>query len=156
MAAWNHLFQKDPAGSGLLFTDSPVAFAYLLDEVQEKVEVLQFNITYGQAGSGNVLKDHTSWGDHVREILNTVLATPWSRTLQETVIEAGREIEAKIDHLRGSRVKPPDRSVSFRWHVVPFQVARNLLNRCCGIDSSHEEDEAANVKNTLVGLIEEG
>jgi hypothetical protein len=154
MAAWNHLFQKDPAGPGLLFTDSPLALAYLLDEVQEKVEVLKFNISYGQAGSGNVLKDHTSWGDHVREILNTVLATPWSRTLQERVVEAGREIEAGIDHLRGSTVKPPDGRVSFRWYVVPHQVARNLLNRCCGIERSHEEDEASKVKNTLVGLIE--
>jgi len=154
MAAWNHLFQKDPVGSGLLFTDSPLAFAYLLDEVEEKVEVLKFNITYRQAGSSNVFKDHTSWGDRLREILNTVLATPWSRTLQERVVEAGREIEAGIDHLRGSTVKPPDRSVLFRWYVVPHQVARNLLNRCCGIDSSHEEEDASKVRNTPVGLIE--
>ena len=154
MAAWNHLFQKDPAGSGLLFTDSPLALAHLLDGVQGKVEALRFNITYRQVGSSDVLKDHPSWANHLQEIFNTVLTTPWSRTLQERVVEAGREIEAGIDHLRGSTVKPPDRSVSFRWYVVPHQVARNLLNRCCGIDSSHEEDEASKVKNTLVGLIE--
>lgn len=158
MAAWNHLFQKDPAGSSLLFTDSPLALAHLLDEVKEKVEVLKFKITFRQARSSDMLKDHPSWADHLHEIFNTVLTTPWSRTLQERVVEAGHEIEAGIGHLRGSTVKPFDRSVSFLWYVVPHQVACNLLNRCYGIDSSHEheEDEDYNVKNTLVGLIEEG
>jgi hypothetical protein len=154
MAAWNHLFQKDPADSSLLFTDSPLAFAYLLDGVQEKVEAFKFDITYRQAESREVRKNDPSWADHLHEIFNTVLTTPWSRTLQERVVEAGREIEAAIDHLRESTVKPHDRSVSFRWYVLPHQVARTLLNRRCGLDSSHEEDEAAMVKNTLVGLIE--
>ncbi|MBW1678181.1 MAG: hypothetical protein JRJ79_16655, partial [Deltaproteobacteria bacterium] len=110
MAAWNHLFQKDPADSSLLFTDSPLAFAYLLDGVQEKVEAFKFDITYNTP---------PSWADHLHEIFNTVLTTPWSRTLQERVVEAGREIEAAIDHLRESTVKPHDRSVSFRWYVLP-------------------------------------
>ncbi len=154
ISAWNHLFQKDPAGSSLLFTDSPLALAYLLDEVQEKVEALSFNITYKQAESSNVLKDYPSWVGHLQEIFKTVLTTPWSGTLQEGLVEVGHEIEAGIDHLRESTVKRPDRSVSFRWYVFPHQVARNLLNRRCGIDSNHEEDEASKVKNTLVGLIE--
>ena len=153
-AAWNHLFQKDPADSSLLFTDSPLAFAYLLDGVQEKVEAFKFDITYRQAELREVRKNDPSWADHLHEIFNTVLTTPWSRTLQERLVEAGREIGAAIDHLRESTVKPHDRSVSFRWYVLPHQVARTLLNRRCGLDSSHEEDEAAMVKNTLVGLIE--
>jgi len=53
-------------------------------------------------------------------------------------------------------VKPHDRRVSFRWYVLPHQVARSLLNRRCGIDGSDKEDEAGKVGNTLVGLIEEG
>jgi hypothetical protein len=156
MTAWNHLFQKDPPGSGLLFTDSPLAFAYLLDGVQEKVEALKFNITYTQAESREIRKNLPSWADHFQEILNTVLTTPWSQTLQERVVEARPEIEAEIDRLTGSTVKPYDRSVSFRWYVLPHQVARSLLNRRCGMDSSDKEDEAAKVRNTLVGLIEEG
>ena len=154
MAAWNHLFQEDPADTCLLFTDSPLALAYLLDGVQEKVEALKFNITYSQVESREVRKNDPSWADHLHEIFNTVLTTPWSHTLQERVVEAGREIEAAIDHLRESTVKPHDRSVSFRWYVLPHQISRTLLNRRCALDSSHEEDEAARVKNTLVGLIE--
>jgi len=94
MAGWNRLFRKDPADSGLLFTDSPLALAYLLDGVQEKVEALKFNITYTQAESREVRKNHPSWADRLQDIFNTVLTTPWSRTLQERVVRAGREIEA--------------------------------------------------------------
>jgi hypothetical protein len=156
MAAWNHLFQQDTAGPGLLFTDSPPALAYLLDKVQEKVEALNFSITSWQADSRETAKNHPAWAHHFRETLNTVLTTPWSRTLQERVLEAGREIEARIDHRRRSRVKPHDRSVSFRWYVLPRHVAHSVLNRCCGVESGDEEDRAVRVKNTLVGLIEEG
>ncbi len=113
MTAWNHLFQKDPVGSGLLFTDSPLALAYLLDGIQGKVEVLKFNITYTQAVSGEVPKNHPTLADHIHEIFETVLTTQWSQTLQESIIEAGRQIEAEICRLRGSAVKPHDRSVSF-------------------------------------------
>jgi len=154
MAGWNRLFRKDPADSGLLFTDSPLALAYLLDGVQEKVEALKFNITYTQAESREVRKNHPSWADHLQDIFNTVLTTPWSRTLQERVVRAGREIEAEIDHWKGLTVKPHDRRVSFHWYVLPHQVARSLLNRRCGIDGSDKEDEAGKVGNTLVGLIE--
>ena len=83
-----------------------------------------------------------------------VLTTQWSQTLQESVIEAGRQIEAEICRLRGSAVKPHDRSVSFCWYVLPHEVARTFLNRRCGVNSGREEDGAAKVKNTLVGLIE--
>ncbi len=154
MTAWNHLFQKDPAGSGLLFTDSPLALAYLLDGIQEKVEVLNFNITYTQALTGKIPKNHPTLADHIQEIFDMVLTTQWSQTLQESVIEAGRQIEAEICRLRGSAVKPHDRSVSFRWYVLPHKDARALLNRLCGVDSGREEEGAAKVKNTLVGLIE--
>jgi len=156
MATWNHLFQKDPAGSSLLFTDSHSALAYLLDEVQEKVEALKFNITYTQAESNQVAKDHPTWADHLQELFNMVLRTPWTPTLQERVVQAGREIEGSIDHWRGSAVKSHDKSVSFRWYVVPHVAARGLLNQRCGVDSAREEDVDTKVKNTLLGLIQEG
>ena len=156
MAAWNRLFRKDPVDSGLLFTDSPLALAYLLDGVQEKLEVFKLNIAYSQAESKEVSENHPSWANHLQDIFNTVLTTAWSRTLQERVVHGGREIEAEIDHWRGSTEKPHDRSVSFRWYVLPHQIARSLLNRRCGVDSIDKEDGAAKVRNTLVGLIEEG
>ena len=154
MTAWNHLFQKDSTGSGLLFTDSPLALAYLLDGIQGKAEVLKFNITYKQAVSGEVPKNHPILADHIQKIFDAVLTTQWSQTLQESVIEAGRQIEAEICRLRGSAVGTHDRSVSFCWYVLPHEVARTFLNRRSGVDSGREEDGAAKVKNTLVGLIE--
>lgn len=156
MAAWNHLFQNDPADSGLLFTDSRLAFAYLLDEVQEKVEILKLNITYTKTELKEALKNRPPWTDHLQEIFDTVLTTPWSRTFQEEFVQSGREIEARIDHWRESTMKSHDRSISLRWYVVPGQVARNLLNRRCGVESGADEDKAAGIKNTLVGIIEEG
>jgi hypothetical protein len=154
MVAWNHLFQKDPVGSSLLFTDSPSALAYLLDGVQEKVEVLKFNITYTQAESREVPMNHPSWANHLHEIFSMVLTTPWSQALQERIVQAGSEIEARIGQGQGSTMKSRDRSVSFRWYVVPHQVAPRLLNRRCGVDSA--DDAGDKVNNTLVGMIEEG
>jgi hypothetical protein len=153
MAAWNHLFQKDPVGSSLLFTDSRSALAYLLDGVQEKVEALNFNIAYTQVESGEAAKNHSSWADHLHEIFNMVLTTPWSHTLQERIVQANREIEKSMGHGQGLTMKSRDRSVSFRWYVVPHQVAASLLNQRCGLNSSNE-DEGAGVNNTVVGLIE--
>jgi hypothetical protein len=156
MAAWNHLFQKDPADASLLFTDSPSALAHILDRVQEKAEVLKFNVTYTHAESVAVHKDYLSWADYLHEIFNIVLTTPWDRTLEERVVEAGRKIEAGIDHFEEPTGKPHDRSASFQWYVLPHQIPRTLLNRCCGVGSSREENEVGKVRNTMIGLIQPG
>ena len=156
LAAWNHLFRKDPVDTGPLFTDSHSAFAYLLDEVQNKVEVLKFNFTYTQAESKGEPKDRPTWANHLQEIFNTVITMPWSRTLQEEIRQVSHEIEARIDDRKRSTMKPDDRSISFRWYLVPDQVHSTLLNRRCGMESEHAESKAPKVKNTLVGMIEEG
>ncbi len=153
MAAWNHLFQKDPAGPSLLFTDSRSALTYLLDEVDEKIEVLKLNIPYTQATLTEVLKKHPSWADHLQETFNAVLTTPWNRTLQERVLRAGREIEVEIDRWSRSTMKSHDSGVSFRCYVVPHQAAPSLLNRRCGVNSADKEDHDARVKNTLITTI---
>jgi len=156
MATWNHLFQKNPADSSLLFTDSRSALDYLLDGVQEKVEVLKVNITYAQTESRETPKNQPSWTDHLQEIFNRILITPWSGTLQEEVVEAGREIENRINAWSESTIKSHDRRVLYRWYLVPDQVAPGLLNRRCGVDQGDKDYQAAKVKNTLVGMIEEG
>lgn len=156
MATWNHLFQKDPADSSLLFTDSRSALDYLLDGVQEKVEVLKVNITYAQTESRERPKNQPSWTDHLQEIFNRILITPWSGTLQEEVVEAGREIEKRINDWRESTKKSHDRRVLYRWYLVPDQVAPGLLNRRCRVDQGDKGYQATKVRNTLVGMIEEG
>ncbi|HID29122.1 MAG TPA: hypothetical protein EYP19_03860 [Desulfobacterales bacterium] len=65
-------------------------------------------------------------------------------------------MKAGMDHLRESTVKPHDSMVSFHWHVLPHQIAGTLLNRCCGVGSSYEENEAGKARNTIVGLIQVG
>jgi hypothetical protein len=156
MAAWNRLFRNDPANTGLLFTHSHSAFAYLIDEVKEKVEALRFDVTYAQAESKGEPKDRPAWADHLQEVFSKVITMPWSRTLQEEIGQASHEIEARIDDRKRSTMKPDDRSISFRWYLVPDQVPSTLLNRRCGVESVYEEGQAAKVKNTLIGLIEEG
>ncbi|UCG81476.1 MAG: hypothetical protein JSV60_04140, partial [Desulfobacterales bacterium] len=156
MAAWNHVFQNDFGDIGLLLTDSYSALAYLLDEAQEKVEALRFNVTYSEAQLNQVPTDRPTWVDHLQEIFNTVLAMPWSRTLQKKIVQAGREMEAIIHHRTGANMRSHERSVSFRWYVVPDQVPQALLNRRCGAERGHEKDRVAKVKNTIVGMIEEG
>ena len=155
MTAWNHLFQKDSAGCGLLFTDSPLVLSYILDDIQDKVELFKFKITYKQAATGEMPINHSFLADHIQEIFDTVLTTQWSRTLQENVIEAGRQIEAEILRQKKSVVKPHDRSLSLCWHVLPAKDARTFLNSCCGTESCREDNGVAKVKNTIVGIIEE-
>ena len=156
MAAWNHLYQKDPAESPLFFTDSPLALAHILDAVQEKAEVLKLNLTYTRGESVPIPKDHPSRADHLYKVFNTVLTEPWGRTLEKKVVKAGREIQARMDYLRESTAKPHDSSASFHWYVLPHQIAGTLLNRCSGVGSSHEEKETGKPRNTLVGLIQAG
>jgi hypothetical protein len=154
LTVWNRLFQKDPANTGLLVTDSRSALAYLLDEVQEKTEVLRFSVTYTRSDTNDMPKDRPSWANCLREILQTVLTTPWSRSLQEEIAEASREIEEKIDHSEKSTSESDDRSISFLWYVVPDQETQMLLNRRCGLESIDGEGMPDKVKNTVVGLID--
>jgi hypothetical protein len=155
MAAWNRLFQKDPAGSGLFITDSRSAYDYLLDDVEEKHEVLNLNITFTQPESNEVPKDHATLADDLQEILNMLLTTPWNQALEEQVMHAGSEIEARMCHEGPLNMKVHDRSVSVRWHVVPHQLAPSLFNRCCGTKTAQGKRETVEVKNTVVGLMRE-
>ncbi len=155
IAAWNRLFQKGPAGSNVLFTNSQSALTCLLDKAEDGIEVLNLNFTYSQAESTKLSKNHPSWVDHIQEIFNKVLTTPWSRTLQKRIAQMGSEIDTMIDSWSESTMKSHDRTASFRWFVVPDQGAPGLLNRCCGVDTGNEDDETVEFKNTLVGIIEE-
>jgi hypothetical protein len=156
MATWNHLFQNDPADTGLLFTDSDSALAYLLDDVQEKVEALRFNVTYTLAVSQEVPRERPTWADHLDQLFKMVRETPWNQDLQERIAQGSHEMKAKLDLWQGSSMKSPHGNASFCWYVLPHQVAGDLFNRCCGVDSSYRENHTTQVHNMLIGLIEWG
>jgi hypothetical protein len=138
-----------------LVTDSRSAYDYLLDDVEEKYEGLNLNITFTQAESNESPKNHAALVDHLREVLNMVLTASWNQALEERVAHAGREIEARMRHDRELNMKPHDRSVWFRWHVVPRQDPPTLFNRCCGAKTDQGKNETVKVKNTVVGLVQE-
>jgi len=154
MAAWNRLFQKDPIGSGLLITNSHTACDYLLDDMEEKHEILKLNITFTHADLNEVPKAPPTWVDHLREVFHLVFTLPWDQVLQERLIQARCEIERSIEQTTESNKKSHDRSVSFRWYVVPGQVPLSLLNRCCDVKIDRGED-VTEAKNTVVGLVQE-
>ncbi len=156
MAAWNHVFQNDLGVIGPLLTDSDSALAYLLDEAEEKVEALRFNVTCSEGPLNQVPRDRPTWVDHLQEMFNTVLAVPWSRTLHEKIVRAGREIEAIILHWSEANMRSHEQSVSFRWYVVPDLAPHALLNQRCGAERGHDKNQIAKAKNTIVGTIEEG
>ncbi len=154
MAAWNRLFQRDPSDSGLLITGSYSAFDYLLANVEEKHEVLSFDITLTQDESREETAGYPSLVEDLQGIFDMVLTAPWSQALEEKVMDTGREVAARITGARDTHIRPYDNIVSFGWHVVPDCLARVLFNRCCGVKTGQEEDVATEVKNTLVGLIQ--
>ena len=153
MVAWNRLFQRDPSDAGLLITGSYSAFDYLLADVEEKDEILNFDITLTKSESDEETAGYPSLIEDLQGISDMVLTAPWSQALKEKVMDRGREIAAKTTDTRSSRTRPSDKFVSFSWHVVPDRLVRVLLNRCCGIKKVQEEAVDSEVKNTLVGLI---
>jgi hypothetical protein len=155
MAAWNRLFQRDPSDSGVLITGSYSAFDYLVADVEEKHEVLKFNITLTQNESHEETAGYPSLAEDLQGIIDMILTAPWSRALKEKVMATGREIATRITDARDSLIGPHDRIISFAWHVVPDSPVRILLNRCCGVKSGQEENVATKIKNTLIGLAQE-
>jgi hypothetical protein len=155
MTAWNRLFQKDPAGPLVLFTDSPLALAYLLEEVEEKVLAFYFDMTYAQADRVSTPILRATWADQLQEILNTVLTMPWSPALEQEVVQAGREMAQMINHRIDKALPSHDRRFSSRWYVVPNQDPHALLNRRCGTQGKYQQDHVPEIKNAVIGIIKE-
>lgn len=154
MAAWNRLFQRDASDSGLLITGSHSAFDHLLADVEQKHEVLNFDITLTQNDSREGIADYPSLVEDLQGIFHFVATEPWSRALKEKVMEAGQEVAARITDATAPHIRDDDQSVSFAWHVIPDCVAGVLFSRCCGVETRQGEDVPTRFKNTLVGLVQ--
>jgi hypothetical protein len=152
MSAWNRLFQRDLSNSGLLITGSDSAFDYLLADVEEKHEVLNFTITTTQKESDEETAGYPSLVEDLQRIFNMVLTTPWDQALEEKVMDAGREVATRIADTGKSHPGTYGRGISFSWHVVPHRSASTLFNRSCRTKTDQEEDVTTEIKNTVVGL----
>lgn len=151
VSAWNHLFQKDAAGSSLLFTDSESAYNFLLDAVPEKVEMLKGHFRFSRAELKPESRIRFPWRHPLSEIFASVLAAPWSASLRETVIQAGREIGSEMDARAAAPTgKNENVNCAMQWCVFPGVKAQGLLGR----DRAHSEGrQDVHASNTLVGLI---
>jgi len=146
MLAWNHLFEKDPHESSLLFTDSPAAHAWFLDLAKEKIPVLSFDLPCAQP-----LPHSLPWKDPLEKLFQKVLTTPWNEQLKQRIDGTAREIEAMMINWQESVTRPGEKMASFHWHVVPNQATGNVFNKQRGPGDSKE---AYRSQNTLVGLVE--
>ena len=149
IGAWNHIFQKDPPESTLLFTDSPAAQAWLLEAAEEKIEMLRFPLP-----SPAEHADRLPWKEPFQALLRSLFVTPWGNQLQEAVQQARDRIEQMIDRWKASVTKPGETMLSFHWAVVPRQSPNTLLNARCGVDAGPSANSRG--ENTIVGLVVHG
>ncbi|MDY6990621.1 MAG: hypothetical protein SWQ30_21465 [Thermodesulfobacteriota bacterium] len=146
MSAWNHLFQKDHDGSAVLFTDSPVAHAWLLEGAQERLELLKRGIPcIGEP------QKKAPWGPRLEEIFGALLTTEWSDQLGRELELAGRDIEEMIKAWEASLGPPGERTPRIRWSVVPGLPPCSLLQKRWGLKAGPEHRGCA--KNSIIGLV---
>jgi hypothetical protein len=153
MVAWNRLFQKDPCDSGLLFTSSQSALDYLLANVEEKHDLLSFDVTLTQNETDEKTTGYLSLAKDLQKLFHMVLTAPWSPEQQKNAEDTGRELTMRISETRDAFITPSDDTVSCTWYVVPGLPARILLNRSCGAETGRKQDVANEIRNTLVGLV---
>lgn len=154
VCAWNRLFQKDPAGPSLLFTDSSRAYGYLVEEVEEKVDLLNFSLVHGETGSGQPPRLQLSCVDGLSELFQKILTTSWSPALKEKAADARQKIASEIDAWNASNKVSAGKKASFCWTVVPGLTGQSLLSRRCGEKAGHRMDENTRAQNTLIGFIQ--
>jgi hypothetical protein len=147
MAAWNHLFQKDPVESCVLLTDLASAGAFLMDDIEDKVEVLNLEIPFPQGSS-----DGPQWKDDLAMLFQGILTKTWDSQLQIQIEESSKRIQAMALEDRKTRVESTSRKAAWRWYLVPRVEPSSFLDKRCG--PGRTGNEKGNVKNTLVGLVE--
>ena len=77
LAAWNHLFQKDPVPPSIFLTDSPAVFAELLEDIPDTVEIPL---------SPQIVHD-----DYLGGPLPKLLMNEWDKNLEDMVAKIRKE-----------------------------------------------------------------
>ncbi len=145
LAAWNHLFQKAPASSNLLVTDSPSAHAFLVEEMEGTVAVLHLEIPEFQDTS-----HQARWKTRLDQIFEDLLTTPWEGRLQGPTEEACNRLKAMARDGQMATAHAPEERASLHCHLVPNRQTAALLNRCCGLPQTVAGEQGL---NTVVCLV---
>ncbi len=128
LAAWNHLFQKDPVTPAVLVTDSPAVFDLLLENTPESFEIPIVTPT-----------DRQNFFDRV---LTPLLTNEWGPKLEEILTELKKE-QVNDDQQQGN-------PSSLVLRVVPNVTPTEFLGKHAGApDSATSTDDCA---NTVFGL----
>jgi hypothetical protein len=145
MVAWNHLFQKAPARSGVLITNSQAALDFLLEDLAETVTVGHFPISYPLETSGN-----SPLKGHLGPLLKALLTKPWDDQLRRHVEEVGNRILGAT----AWKQKPPEASAqgtaTFHWYLVPNLDTAALLKKQCQKGQGPQKEPG---NNTVLGLL---
>ncbi len=149
MAAWSHLFQKDPVQTPVLLTNSRSALARLVDSAKDKVEVLKFEIPYRKRPA-----HAPPWKDQLQAFFHELLTARWGQDLRQHIEKGPRELDKTVESWKRAATGPElgQESVSFLCYLLPNQSPYGLLSQRCGLEVAPEQDGPA--RNTVVGLVE--
>ena len=146
LIAWNHLFQKAPAPSNVLISDSPAAVDFLLEDQEEKLEVL--HLTVPPPGA----TERSSHKAHLASLFRDLLDKPWDDGRKRQVDQMNSQFLAMAPTRKPATNDLAAAKPAFHWHLVPHVDAKALLNKRC----KRRQDLAENrvERNTLVGLLD--
>jgi hypothetical protein len=147
MKAWNYLFQNDHEEAMLLFTDSAAAQAWLLEPVEEIVEVGELAVPCHKPPTNN-LSDKIP----IAEFFQELIFSPWSDELRKRVEETGSRLQEMSENKDERSRQLSQRNRSVRWSLVPNETPCSLLNKACGRKTKCDTPSGA--RNTLAGLFE--
>ena len=128
LAAWNHLFQKDPVTPAVLVTDSPAVFDLLLENTPESLEI--------------PLVTPADRQDFCDRVLTPLLTNEWGPKLEEALTD-GKE-ERGNDHEQGGNPSSLD------LRVVPNVTPTEFVSKHVG--SPHRATSCDDCVNTIFGL----
>jgi hypothetical protein len=146
MIAWNHLFQKDPAPTGVLVTDSPAALDFLLEDQDQKVKVLHYRIAHPPDASAGF-----PWRGCLAPLFKDLLTKPWDEQLKRQAQKATSRILAVTEVEKRAPEGPAGTVAAFHWYLVPHVQTAALVNQQC--KKGRREVEKEDRRNTLVGLV---
>ncbi|MBW2601618.1 MAG: hypothetical protein JRD47_06795 [Deltaproteobacteria bacterium] len=148
MTAWSHLFQKSPAEPVIFLTNSPSSHAFLLDKIEESVEIFDLTLPYPQDPSPAT----TPQKDYLNKLLYELLTNPWNDDLKKRAEKASDDMKAMVSSGKRAMGRPEE-TASFRWSLLPNIEPCARLNRCCGLNA--HSSKKGPVMNTLVGLFQD-
>lgn len=147
MIAWNHLFQKTPAPSSVLVTDSPAAVDFLLEDREEKIRTFRLPMPNPAIASEGFFTKAD-----LASLCRDLLTKPWNEQRKRHIETTRNSISATATPGNMPAKDPAGSTPTFPCHLVPHVGTARLLNQQC-MKNQHIAQNATE-KNTLIGLVE--